>query len=152
MALQYLLRRILIALLLTSLFATFSSGVAFAQLPFDNLTPTEDTEEGQEGEEGAPFEQEGPMRPIDRRQPTQPVVERPGDDDLGAEEVPVQSVKVKERFAGWQGAGEVEGERLSDTLRANWVMLDRNGQFNGCLLYTSPSPRDATLSRMPSSA
>ena len=24
--------------------------------------------------------------------------------------------------------------------------------FNTCLLYTSPSPRDATLSRMPSSA
>ena len=26
------------------------------------------------------------------------------------------------------------------------------GMFQGCLLYTSPSPRDATLSRMPSSA
>ena len=26
------------------------------------------------------------------------------------------------------------------------------GLFEGCLLYTSPSPRDATLSRMPSSA
>ena len=26
------------------------------------------------------------------------------------------------------------------------------GEFNNCLLYTSPSPRDATLSRMPSSA
>ena len=26
------------------------------------------------------------------------------------------------------------------------------GQVNSCLLYTSPSPRDATLSRMPSSA
>ena len=26
------------------------------------------------------------------------------------------------------------------------------GAMNGCLLYTSPSPRDATLSRMPSSA
>ena len=25
-------------------------------------------------------------------------------------------------------------------------------QSQGCLLYTSPSPRDATLSRMPSSA
>ena len=25
-------------------------------------------------------------------------------------------------------------------------------RFSGCLLYTSPSPRDATLSRMPSSA
>ena len=28
----------------------------------------------------------------------------------------------------------------------------REGLFYGCLLYTSPSPRDATLSRMPSSA
>ena len=30
----------------------------------------------------------------------------------------------------------------------------RNGlpMYGGCLLYTSPSPRDATLSRMPSSA
>ena len=27
-----------------------------------------------------------------------------------------------------------------------------NPQVVGCLLYTSPSPRDATLSRMPSSA
>ena len=27
-----------------------------------------------------------------------------------------------------------------------------NETFNTCLLYTSPSPRDATLSRMPSSA
>ena len=27
-----------------------------------------------------------------------------------------------------------------------------NENYNGCLLYTSPSPRDATLSRMPSSA
>ena len=26
------------------------------------------------------------------------------------------------------------------------------GEDNVCLLYTSPSPRDATLSRMPSSA
>ena len=25
-------------------------------------------------------------------------------------------------------------------------------EFSSCLLYTSPSPRDATLSRMPSSA
>ena len=25
-------------------------------------------------------------------------------------------------------------------------------RLHGCLLYTSPSPRDATLSRMPSSA
>ena len=29
---------------------------------------------------------------------------------------------------------------------------DKDGENNICLLYTSPSPRDATLSRMPSSA
>ena len=28
----------------------------------------------------------------------------------------------------------------------------KSGQFNDCLLYTSPSPRDDELSRMPSSA
>ena len=27
-----------------------------------------------------------------------------------------------------------------------------HGKFNACLLYTSPSPRDGLLSRMPSSA
>ena len=31
------------------------------------------------------------------------------------------------------------------------VMLEEGGYYD-CLLYTSPSPRDATLSRMPSSA
>ena len=30
--------------------------------------------------------------------------------------------------------------------------IDGKGDINACLLYTSPSPRDATLSRMPSSA
>ena len=29
---------------------------------------------------------------------------------------------------------------------------EKIGWYKGCLLYTSPSPRDATLSRMPSSA
>ena len=32
------------------------------------------------------------------------------------------------------------------------VVWDVGHQAYGCLLYTSPSPRDATLSRMPSSA
>ena len=36
-------------------------------------------------------------------------------------------------------------------LVANAGYSGRNN-FSGCLLYTSPSPRDATLSRMPSSA
>ena len=32
------------------------------------------------------------------------------------------------------------------------VALNFTAQYITCLLYTSPSPRDATLSRMPSSA
>ena len=47
------------------------------------------------------------------------------------------------------------GEILSLLLRpslvtANLSVVDNYG--SACLLYTSPSPRDATLSRMPSSA
>ena len=45
-------------------------------------------------------------------------------------------------------------EQIEDRLAS----LTKNGgrgvakEENSCLLYTSPSPRDATLSRMPSSA
>ena len=40
---------------------------------------------------------------------------------------------------------------ISELMEA--VEADRKGkQFNNCLLYTSPSPRDRTRSRMPSSA
>ena len=42
---------------------------------------------------------------------------------------------------------------VSLLLAAGQVDVERAGdEFCGCLLYTSPSPRDATLSRMPSSA
>ena len=36
--------------------------------------------------------------------------------------------------------------------RFEWVHIYIGNGYNPCLLYTSPSPRDATLSRMPSSA
>ena len=61
------------------------------------------------------------------------------------------------------GSGE-RAARMSRSLRAGAVHIN-GGAYeygspfggykasgNGCLLYTSPSPRDATLSRMPSSA
>ena len=35
---------------------------------------------------------------------------------------------------------------------ASYLSISNLNPFGGCLLYTSPSPRDATLSRMPSSA
>ena len=42
-------------------------------------------------------------------------------------------------------------KQLRDVL-LNAPVLVRLDALEGCLLYTSPSPRDATLSRMPSSA
>ena len=51
-------------------------------------------------------------------------------------------VAIDDGFDG-MGLGD-EAERLSTLLGNKMMMI--------CLLYTSPSPRDATLSRMPSSA
>ena len=36
--------------------------------------------------------------------------------------------------------------------RPDWFQATHGAEYYNCLLYTSPSPRDATLSRMPSSA
>ena len=51
----------------------------------------------------------------------------------------------------------LEGRQQPEWFRDNQPILQelitkRNSLFHSCLLYTSPSPRDATLSRMPSSA
>ena len=44
------------------------------------------------------------------------------------------------------------GERRVRQANAGASLVDEIDRLVGCLLYTSPSPRDATLSRMPSSA
>ena len=47
------------------------------------------------------------------------------------------------------------GNAASVAITENQAAADQDtslGAFTSCLLYTSPSPRDATLSRMPSSA
>ena len=41
---------------------------------------------------------------------------------------------------------------VKDSINAIEVMEVRGAPLIGCLLYTSPSPRDRTRSRMPSSA
>ena len=51
---------------------------------------------------------------------------------------------------------KIGGEKFQrDLIRAYGIVKKAAASVNnskGCLLYTSPSPRDATLSRMPSSA
>ena len=47
-------------------------------------------------------------------------------------------------------AKEISEDEIKDVEDAINVIL--NGDYYACLLYTSPSPRDRTRSRMPSSA
>ena len=72
--------------------------------------------------------------------------------------------------SGFQYNFSVDTEKEDDDIQYNNILIDKTSadllkgsevdfvkeligeQFKICLLYTSPSPRDATLSRMPSSA
>ena len=61
--------------------------------------------------------------------------------------------------AAWMVSYEVMGGPLADAsvwrgalLWAIALYVPLSAPLSTCLLYTSPSPRDATLSRMPSSA
>ena len=47
------------------------------------------------------------------------------------------------------GAQVVEGSLKFDSGKSTYLQRTQSG---GCLLYTSPSPRDNRVSRMPSSA
>ena len=49
---------------------------------------------------------------------------------------------------------KLENSRADDAIRSEFANKthEQAARIAGCLLYTSPSPRDATLSRMPSSA
>ena len=49
-------------------------------------------------------------------------------------------------------SNDLEKERGITILSKNTGLRWKEYRINICLLYTSPSPRDATLSRMPSSA
>ena len=65
--------------------------------------------------------------------------------------------------AVWSGTQNVEGAavtpiflsstyQLTDEAYAGWAAGAQHTALYSCLLYTSPSPRDGLLSRMPSSA
>ena len=66
----------------------------------------------------------------------------------------------RERLERYEGMGiclyhKVDGKLFGRYTKSSLREVLTEWQFRGtpsCLLYTSPSPRDATLSRMPSSA
>ena len=69
-----------------------------------------------------------------------------------------EAVKTKALYAGAVGAARRRVERVLVDVAAALDFCHGRGVLHqdvkqaNCLLYTSPSPRDATLSRMPSSA
>ena len=52
---------------------------------------------------------------------------------------------------GWGSENEFKSMKLATPVSEGWL-FSKDDETVSCLLYTSPSPRDATLSRMPSSA
>ena len=80
------------------------------------------------------------------------MIEEPDIDELEQEEDQLSiesedlSMTPKPRFVGYKTLG------LASLIAALVGTLGGAGISKLCLLYTSPSPRDATLSRMPSSA
>ena len=62
-------------------------------------------------------------------------------------QVVAQRTNEKHGYTAVQlGAGQSKVKNVSKAMRGHFAVA------KVCLLYTSPSPRDATLSRMPSSA
>ena len=49
-------------------------------------------------------------------------------------------------------SGRLEGKKIVVTAAGQGIGKATAIAFHNCLLYTSPSPRDLVLSRMPSSA
>ena len=76
-------------------------------------------------------------------------------DIVGLDSAIIQNPKVWEASGHTEGFSDplVECKECHQRFRADHVDLDQCPACGvNCLLYTSPSPRDATLSRMPSSA
>ena len=67
----------------------------------------------------------------------------------------VKEVPNQENYNCFIAMVETLNNRLQDDenfLKGIGLVIVDEAHYNSCLLYTSPSPRDATLSRMPSSA
>ena len=75
-----------------------------------------------------------------------------GDEDVGraaSKSIERRLARTLAKIAVDRGDGKAALREVFRKLRGGAL---RAGEDDGCLLYTSPSPRDGLLSRMPSSA
>ena len=68
--------------------------------------------------------------------------------DVELPEDPTAEVEIANRFSGEKTTMPEFAAAVYDTI----IGSEMFGDYKTCLLYTSPSPRDGLLSRMPSSA
>ena len=75
-------------------------------------------------------------------------------------EIPIHQIDDIDHNPRYKKDNDVYNEKYDDlkegifSTKGKYITLEvtENEQVPGCLLYTSPSPRDRTRSRMPSSA
>ena len=70
----------------------------------------------------------------------------------GYAEAEIEAVFSKYDVNGDRALDDTELRQMAADLEGQKVQLGDTIQYNTCLLYTSPSPRDRQKSRMPSSA
>ena len=69
-----------------------------------------------------------------------------------ADKYDVDGDHFKSQIMNYPLGGGMSGRFFLNLREEKGWTYGANSMFMACLLYTSPSPRDATLSRMPSSA
>ena len=67
----------------------------------------------------------------------------------GGKQFRLEAASLRQCDTGVTGTESVIHPAQGSLLRDG---VERGGQYQNCLLYTSPSPRDLSTSRMPSSA
>ena len=77
-----------------------------------------------------------------------PVRIAPAVEDVSTLAVPSPGVQFPSRRRVWA----LDDQQLGSLVRAHNDLVKLLVEVDGCLLYTSPSPRDLSTSRMPSSA
>ena len=64
----------------------------------------------------------------------------------------IVAVSCSDDFTTVPAVGALSEENLANETGVDLLLTGAYSILNGCLLYTSPSPRDLSTSRMPSSA